>query len=321
MPVFYPEIEPAHTHYLTRDGHCLHIEESGNLSGFPALFLHGGPGAGCKPDHRRFFDPAIYRIILVDQRGAGLSTPKGGTEHNTTADLLDDLEAIREFLEINSWLVMGGSWGATLALLYAQAHPQRVAGMILRGTFLARQADLEWFAGTGGVRRIYPEAWEALMHALPASGRDDPLVALYGLLTGADELAQFRAARAWESWGGQVVLGDLFDIGQLEAHAPLKVVHQARIELHYAIHRYFIGEDAVLAGCGRIRHIPVTIIHGRRDLVCPVESAWALHQQLPVSILQVLPDAGHIAAGESMVGAVVAATDAMAVTLGAVGHE
>ncbi len=316
MSSLYPPLEPYQTHHLKRDGHTLHVEECGNPRGFPVLFLHGGPGAGCKPHHRCFFDPTLYRILLVDQRGAGRSTPQGGLQHNTTAELLTDLEKIRSKLKIRSWLLFAGSWGVTLALLYAQTHPERVAALILRGAFLARRADLDWFIGEQGVRRIYPEAWEQLLQSVPEPERPEPLAALHRHLTGADELAQRRAARAWEQWSRQVVLGGEAEAAGPDEHVSRATVNQARIELHYAVNGYFLPEDAILEGCGGIAHLPAHIIHGRRDLVCPVEAAYRLHRALPRSSLRILPQAGHIAAGEDMVGALVEATDTMATTLG-----
>ncbi len=308
MHTLYPPLEPYKTHTLKRDGHLIHVEECGHANGIPILFLHGGPGSGCKPHHRCFFDPDYFRIILLDQRGSGRSSPPGQLTHNRTDDLLGDLEALRGELGIDHWALFGGSWGATLALLYAQAFPQRVLGLILRGTFLARQADLDWFIASGGVRRIYPEAWEQLVRSLPESEREHPLLSLYTKLTGSDELACRRAARAWEHWGGQVTLGADFDLDALGDHVTAQTVNQARIELHYAVNGYFLAENQILEECDRITTLPLQIIHGRRDLVCPVESAFTLHQRLPGSTLKILPNAGHIAAGAEMIDALVEAT-------------
>ena len=312
MRTLYPDLEPYATHRHARGSHRIHVEECGNPNGIPVLFLHGGPGSGCRPYHRRFFDPARYRIILLDQRGAGRSTPQGELKENTTADLLGDLEYLRRHLGVERWLLFGGSWGATLALLHAQQHPAAVSGFILRGTFLARRADLDWFVGPDGVRRVYPEQWEHLLAVLPADERRDPIAALYRRLTGKDELARRRAAREWELWGNRVVLGTEFEPGKQGEHVGSETVNQARIELHYAIHRYFLEENAILDGRDRIAHLPIILIHGRRDLVCPVEAAWALHRCLPESQLRILPEAGHIAGSEAMVDALVEATDEMA---------
>ena len=312
MTCLYPDLEPYAAHVLKHEGQQLYVEESGNPDGFPVLFLHGGPGSSCKPYHRSLFDPRRYRIILADQRGAGRSQPQGDLSTNNTPALLRDMEFIRQWLGVARWLLFGGSWGATLALLYAQAHRDRVCGLILRGVFLARAEDLTWFVGESGVRRIYPEAWEQLQATLSAWEQDDPLPALNRHLTGADELAQRRAARAWDRWGAQVALGEACDPRAVDEHVPWAAVNQARIELHYAVNRYFIRENAILDAADRLAGLPCAIVHGRRDLVCPVEAAWRLHQAMPGSTLTILPEAGHIAAGESMLGALVEATDAMA---------
>jgi proline iminopeptidase len=316
MKPLYPGIEPYANHQIKRDKHQLYVEECGNPSGVPVVFLHGGPGSGCKAYHRSFFDPARYRIILVDQRGAGRSIPHGELLGNTTADLVRDLDYIRHAFQIDRWLLFGGSWGATLALVYAQHHPSKVAGMVLRAAFLARQRDLEWFVGSG-VDRIYPEQWEQFMESIPAPERHHPLLYLYSCVTGDDELARRRAARAWALWSGQVIIGNEFDPSMLSEHVSSEEINQARIELHYAVNKYFIPENSILEHCDKIRHLPAILIHGRRDLVCPVESSFSLHKRLPNSDLRVLPNAGHIAAGEEMIDALVSAVDEMAERLGA----
>lgn len=313
MKPLYPDIEPFASGHLKRGQHQIYIEQCGNPQGLPVLFLHGGPGSGCRSYHRRFFNPELYHIILLDQRGAGRSLPHGDLNHNTTADLLRDLDYIRQHLHIERWLLFGGSWGATLALLYAQKHPTKVSGLVLRGSFLARPSDLDWFAGEHGVRRIYPERWEQFLGSLPANERAAPIPALYQRLTGSDELAQRRAARQWGLWSGQVLLGDDFKPESLEDHVSAHAVNQARIELHYAINRYFLDSDnAVLDGCAKIARLPTIILHGRRDLVCPVEAAHSLHQHLPNSELRVISHAGHLADGEAMIDALVDAADRMA---------
>lgn len=312
MKSLYSPLSPLSVHTVNAgQGHNLRVEECGNPRGLPALFLHGGPGAGCKPHHRGFFNPERYRAVLPDQRGAGRSTPHGGLQANTTQYLLDDLEILRKKLKIERWLLFGGSWGATLALLYAQKHPGRVLGLVLRGSFLARPRDLDWFLAHGG-GRIYPEAWQRFLHFIPPEQRHDPVRHLYSLLTGGDELAQRRAARAWLQWAGQVTLGQDFDPAPLDKHLSQEQLHKARIELHYAAHGYFLADNQVLDGCPAIAHLPAIIIHGRNDLVCPAEAAFFLHQTLPNSELRILPDAGHIAEGESMIDALVDAADRMA---------
>jgi len=313
MKYLYNAIEPFHTFFLnTGSKHQIYVEQSGNPDGIPVIFLHGGPCSGTKPDHRRFFNPDRYHIILFDQRGCGLSKPFGELECNSTQDLCADMERIRLQLKIDRWLLFGGSWGATLALLYAQQHPGRVAGMILRGVFLARQEDLDWFL-VEGARRIYPEQWQRLTESVPVQMRENLLHALYDTLESQDEVAKRRVAREWAAWGGQVTLGSDFQPSPHgAAHVTEIMVKQARMELHYARHHYFIGENQILENCGKLSEIPAIIIHGRRDLVCPIESAMKLHQALPHADYVVLPEAGHVAQGADMIDALVSATDQFA---------
>jgi proline iminopeptidase len=311
MKVLYPDLDPYATHHFEYDNHKIYLEECGNPAGLPVLFLHGGPGSGCKAYHRCFFNPEKYRIILLDQRGAGRSAPQGELANNTTAALLGDLEDIRKRLGIPRWLLFGGSWGAALALLYAQEHPGEVSGLVLRGAFLARQRDLRWFV-EDGANRIYPEPWCQFLDSIPEAERDRPVECLYRHLTGEDELARRRAAKAWALWSGQVVLGDGFDPTELNSHVSAQVVNQARIELHYAVNRYFIEENRILDRCDGIGHLPAILIHGRRDLTCPVESSFSLHRKLPNSKLWVLPNAGHVPSGGDMIDALVSAADRMA---------
>lgn len=316
MNELYPLIEPYAAFLLDVDGgHRVYVEECGNPEGLPVVYLHGGPGSGCRSFHRRFFNPAKYRIILLDQRGAGRSLPAGSIENNTTPHLIGDLEAIRARLQIDHWLIYGGSWGSTLGLLYAQAHPQRVTGLVLRGSFLARQRDLDWFIGDG-VRRIYPERWAEFMAAMPNSAEEDLISALHGLLLGPDELAQRRAAKAWTQWSEQIAQGSGFEASDLDKQQPAAMLQKARIELHYARNRYFIEEDQILRQCDCLRHLPVILIHGRRDLVCPMEAAFCLKQALPQAEYWALPDSGHLPVGEEMIDALVRATDLMADRLG-----
>ncbi|MBM4202025.1 MAG: prolyl aminopeptidase, partial [Gammaproteobacteria bacterium] len=284
--------------------------------GVPVLFLHGGPGSGCRPEHRRFFDPARCRVVLVDQRGAGRSLPAGELSHNDTQALIADLEHIRDALDIPQWLLFGGSWGAALALLYGQQHPERASGLILRGSFLAREQDLQWFI-RDGAPRIYPEAWLRLIDGIPRSERADLLAAVEARLHGPDELAQRRMAREWDAWSSQVALGDAYRHDPQNDHVPASTVHRARIELHYARHRYFIAEGQVLEACAALRGRPTALIHGRRDLVCPPEAALTLREHLPDAELTILPTARHLAAGEEMVDALVAAVERVLGALGA----
>lgn len=315
MTDLYPPLEPYATHSITvGGGHQLYVEECGNPQGLPVVFLHGGPGGGCKPYQRAFFHPEKYRAILFDQRGAGRSKPVGLLEHNTTADLLADMETIREKLGIQQWLLFGGSWGATLSLLYAQAFPARVSGIVLRGSFLARQRDLDWYI-KDGVNRIYPEFWAEFLSVLKEADRADVISAMYRILHGEDELAQRRVARAWSVWGGKVALGEAYRPADPEGHVAASQLQQAKIELHYGYHRYFIEENQILKNSHLVPKVPTLIIHGRQDLVCPVESAYQLQQHLPHAELKILPKGGHVASGVDMSSALVEAADAMVTRL------
>lgn len=310
MKKLYQSIDPYKVHNLKADNlHVLYIEESGNPNGLPVIFLHGGPGGGCKPHHRSFFNPEKYRIIIFDQRGAGRSVPAGEIRQNSTQDLIGDLELIGEKLGVDRWLLYAGSWGATLALLYAQTYPEKVLGMILRGSFLARQRDLDWFAKEG-VSRIYPDYWQRLTDFI--GEQEDIVGAIHAGLSSEDRAVQQQSAREWAMWGGAVALGAAFDPAFLE-NEPVSdaELNQAKIELHYAVNHYFIEENQILNNCAKIAHLPVTLVHGRNDLVCPLESAWALHERLPRSKLRILPNSGHLADGEEMIDALVCATDEM----------
>ena len=309
MKTLYPELLPYHSFFLETDSqHQVYVELSGNPDGIPVIFLHGGPCSGTKPDHRRFFNPEKYRIILFDQRGCGQSTPFGELANNTTQDLIDDMEAIRQRLGISQWLVFGGSWGGALALLYAQQHPQVVSGLVIRAVFLARHKDLAWFAGDGA-GRIYPETWQALLASLPSQYQDDFLAGLCDLLWGEDEAAKQQATRAWMGWGAHVALGNWYQPEKLPTLITEQMIKQAKMELHYARNHYFVSENQILDNCPRIQNIPTVIIHGRQDLLCPLEAGMVLHQALPNAEYIVLPNAGHIAQGAEMIDALVTATD------------
>ncbi|MCQ8105790.1 prolyl aminopeptidase [Methylomonas sp. SURF-2] len=310
MKLLYPDISPFHTFLLETDSaHQVYVERSGNPAGIPVIFLHGGPCSGTKPDHRRFFNPDLYHVILMDQRGCGGSLPFGELEGNTTQDLLGDMERMRERLRIEKWLLFGGSWGATLALLYAQQFPERISGMVLRGVFLARQVDMEWFL-QAGANRIYPQIWRDMLDGVGAESAGQLLPKLCEAVFGDDKTLAERAAWHWQLWGGQVALGAEFAPG--DPRIDELAVKQVQMELNYARNHYFIAENQILQNCAVLRHIPTIIIHGQNDLTCPLEAAWSLHQALPDAEYRVLPYSGHVAKGEEMIDALVDATDRMA---------
>lgn len=305
----YPEIHPYHSQMLdVGDGHVLYVEECGNPDGIPVLFLHGGPGAGCESWHRQFFDPLHYRIVLFDQRGCGRSLPHAALENNTTWHLTADIEKIRKLLNIERWLLFGGSWGSTLALAYAQQHPDRVVGLILRGIFLCRQHEISWFYQQG-TSRLFPDYWEKFIAPIAADKRGDMLAAYHEILTGDDELHRLAAAKAWSVWeGSTATLHTSKDLVSHfgDAHIALSM---ARIECDYFLHHAYLEENQLLRDMHRIMHLPATIVHGRYDVICPVENAWQLHKAWPGSHLEVITDAGHSAAEKKITAALVAAAD------------
>lgn len=311
MRSLYPPIQPYNTLTLAVEPpHQLYVEECGKLDGLPIVFLHGGPGAGCEAFHRQFFDPEKYRIVLFDQRGCGRSTPHAELQGNTTQALIEDMENIRQTLGIDKWVVFGGSWGSTLALAYAQAHPQRVLGLILRGIFLCRQREIDWFYQEGA-SRIFPDVWEKFLEPIPETERDALVRAYYQRLTSDDEFTRIQAARAWSLWEGrtatlrssQKVLDHFGSV-----HTALSL---ARIECHYFMHQSFLHENQLLEQAHKLEEIPGIIVQGRYDIICPMESAWQLHKAWPGSILQIIPEAGHSATEAGIVNALVKATDDM----------
>ena len=313
MRELYPEIEANESYRLEVDQvHTLYAEEACNPQGIPVIFLHGGPGSGCNENHRRYFNPKKYRVVLFDQRGCNRSTPAGETKNNSTQDLLQDIERIREHLGIEQWMVFGGSWGATLGLLYAQSHPSRVLALVLRGTFLARQTDLDWF-GRHGASMIFPDYWREFTEIIPVEERHDLVSAYHTRVHGADRRLRQAAALAWSKWAGRIVTYLL--PGATGAYTPEDVdrtVCEVLIETHYAKHRYFIPENRILDNVAQLPAVPTRIIHGRRDLTCTLDASWSLHQALPASELVVVREGGHLAGEPVMVDALVTATDEMA---------
>jgi len=313
MRSLYPPVEPATVESLdVGDGHTLYVEQCGRSDGIPVIFLHGGPGGGCKADHRQFFDPAHYRVFLVDQRGAGRSRPLGGVTANTTQHLIADLELIRRRYAIERWLLFGGSWGAALALAYAEACPDRVSAMILRGTFLARQRDVAWFFGEGA-NRLLPREWSRFESAIQAAPGVELVEFLHDGLFSDDPVRVERIARAWEAWSGAVVMYslDAADAGTAggAGGALETAIAKARIEIHYARHGYFLEDNQLLAAAGQLPQVPTIIVHGARDITCPSESAWAVHRAQPGSRLEILHTAGHLSSEKPMIDALIRATD------------
>ncbi|MGA7538133.1 MAG: prolyl aminopeptidase [Steroidobacteraceae bacterium] len=312
----YPPVKPYRTGFLrVSELHEIYFEECGNQSGKPAVFLHGGPGGGTDPKMRRFFDPKRYRIVLLDQRGCGKSRPHASLIDNTTWHLVADLERLREHLGIERWLVFGGSWGSTLALAYAETHPERVTELVLRGIFMLRRWELEWFyQNPGGTGALYPDLWEHYVAPIPEGERGDMIRAYYARLTSEDAQVRTRAAKAWSVWEGATsYLRTSPDvIAQFEEDRYAEAF--ARIECHYFINRGFFRTDSqLLDDVHRIRHIPAVIVQGRYDVVCPMKSAWDLHRAWPEADLRVVPDAGHSAFERGNRHELLMATDRFAV--------
>jgi len=312
----FPPLEPYSTGMLALDGlHQMYWEQSGNPAGVPVVFLHGGPGAGSSPEHRRFFDPAFYRIVVFDQRGSGRSLPHGELRDNTTDHLVADMERLREQLAIDRWLVFGGSWGSTLALAYAEAHPARALGLVLRGIFLCRPSEIDWFLY--GLRTIFPEAWRAFVAPLAPHERGDILAAYHRRLTDPSPAVHLPAARAWSVYEGSC--STLLPSPETVSYfaGDTVALGLARIEAHYFIHRIFLPENALLDRIDRIRHVPAVIVQGRYDAVCPIVSADDLHQAWPEARYVVVPDAGHSAWEPGIRAELVRATERFRRQLGA----
>ena len=304
----YPSIEPYKTGKLALDEtHTMYWEQSGHPGGLPVLFLHGGPGAGATSVHRRFFDPSSYRIVIYDQRGAGRSTPRGELTDNTTGDLIDDIERLREHLGIKQFLLFGGSWGSTLALAYAEAHPDRCMGLVIRGIFLGRPHEIDWFLY--GLRVVFPEAWRNLVSVLPQDERDDILGNFYRRLLDADPKVHLPAARAWSRYEGACSTlhpspETVAAFGEDDLAYAL-----ARIETHYFTNGNFMSDNALLDNLGAITHLPCKIIQGRYDMICPIATADELHRSWPGSEFIIVPDAGHSAMDSGIREALVTTTE------------
>ena len=309
MKKLYPELEPFKHFYLEVDElHAIYVEECGNPRGVPVVFLHGGPGAGCEPHHRCYFNPDVYRIILFDQRGCGRSRPHAELTRNTTWDLVNDMELIRKELGVDKWVVFGGSWGSTLALAYAESHPQRVSGLILRGIFLARQQDIDWFYQQG-TSRLFPDYWQDYIAPVPESERNHMVTAYYRLLTSEDPAIREDAARAWSVWEGRTatlkpderVISHFGDL-----HTALSI---ARIECHYFVNQSFLEPNQLVRDACRLKGIPGYIVHGRYDAICPVDQAFELHEAWPDARMTIVPDAGHAVVEPGITRALLKACD------------
>lgn len=319
MTDLYPATEAWQKAYLdTAHSHRLYYEVSGHPQGVTVVYLHGGPGSGCQPHQRRFFNPRHYRVVLFDQRGCGLSTPRGDTAHNTTALLIEDMERLRQHLGCEQWLICGGSWGATLALAYARQHSRQVLGLVLRGSFLGRQQDCRWLFQRGA-DGLFPEAWLHFCQAIPPAERGDLIGAYHRRVHSSDWPTQLHFAQRWNDWAAAVACHTLpSPAASSPSHAGAdqqqtrqqRLVDKIKIETHYAVNQYFLGDAPLLENIGPLTSLPVTLIHGGRDQVCPVQQARALRARLPLATLHELADAGHLAEEPALASAITQACDA-----------
>jgi len=312
MLTLYPELAPNARHRIAVDPpHELYIEESGNPGGIPVLVVHGGPGGGCEDYHRRFFDAERFRIILMDQRGAGRSRPLAELEGNTTQALVADMEVVRHFLGIEQWILFGGSWGSTLSLVYAQTYPERVSGLVLRGIFLCRPEDIQWFYQSGA-SRVFPDYWQDFLAQIPTGERNDLVSAYYRKLTSSNELEQIQAAKAWSVWEGRCAT--LHPNPRIVEHFghPHVAIALARIECHYFMNQAFLEPDQIVRNGKKLRDIPGIIIHGRYDMICPLDNALALSQSWPEAELRIIRDAGHSASEPAIVDALMRGVEEVA---------
>jgi proline iminopeptidase len=312
VTALFPEITPYASAFLAVDPpHRIYVEECGNPSGIPILFVHGGPGAGCEASHRQYFDPSRYRIVLFDQRGAGRSTPHACLDNNNTPALIADMEHIRQHLGIDRWVLFGGSWGSTLSLAYAEAHPDRVLALVLRGIFLCRRWEIQWFYQEGA-NRIFPDYWRDFVAPIPIDERGDLLRAHYQRLIGNDAAKRMASAQAWSVWEGRTAtLAPNQRVIEFFS-APHTALSLARIEAHYFVHDIFLAPDQLLTRAHRLREIPGVIVHGRYDIVCPVQNAFDLLDAWPQARLQIVTDAGHSASEPGIRAVLVQATNDVA---------
>lgn len=310
MRNYFPQIEPYNKGMLkVSELHTLYWEECGNPAGKPIIFLHGGPGGGVSPEHRRFFDPQAYRIILFDQRGSGQSLPCAELRENTTWDLIKDIETIREKLNIEKWVVFGGSWGSTLALTYAITHPEKVKALVLRGIFLCRPSEIRWFYQEGA-SQIFPDVWDEYLKPIPESERHDLVTAYYKRLTHENAEIRLQAAKAWSKWEAATsrLMVDQASIDEFED--PEYALSFARIECHYFTNNaFFKTNNWILENIDKIRHIPGVIVQGRYDVVCPARSAWDLHKAWPEAKFTIIADSGHAAVEPGTRSALIEATE------------
>ena len=310
MNILYPEIEPYNEFKLNVSAlHTIHVEQSGNPKGKPVIFLHGGPGGGIEPVYRQYFDPEKWRIIIFDQRGCGKSTPHAELEGNTTWDLVADIEKIRKHLDIDTWVVFGGSWGSTLSLTYSISHPERCKALVLRGIFMIRKKEIDWFY-KDGASNIYPDEWEKYLKPIPENEQNDLVSAYYRKLTSENESIRLEAAKAWSIW--EASTSKLFQSKNYLHHFGDSKVAEAfaRIECHYFINGgFFEKESWILDNVDKIRHVPTVIVQGRYDVVCPMVSAWELHNALPEADFEVVQDAGHSMTEEGISTKLVEYTD------------
>lgn len=309
---FYPPIEPFDSgHFKVSEIHTIYYEQVGKPTGKPILFLHGGPGAGFNSEHRRYFDPEYYRVILIDQRGCGRSLPSAELRENTTWNLVEDIEKMRVRLAIDQWLIFGGSWGSTLALTYSVTHPERVLGLILRGIFLCRDSEIQWFYQEGA-SHLFPDYWEKYLEPIPPGERGDLVQAYHRQLTHTDHAIRLRAAKTWSQWEAATSRLLIDPVAVAEFEEPEKALAFARIECHYFLNKAFFPEpNFLLNQAHKLANIPGHIIQGRYDVVCPATSAWALHNAWPQAQMTIIPDSGHSASEPGIRQALLAATEAM----------